>query len=334
MGGKIFLEAVEPHDHSFLNYTLGQVAESFEAEQVRLRGLTTTSRHLLGVYRGEALFITFTKVDGDYAWAVSPPLGEDDADEEVISAALSTLASGVVATIDIHSVDRLIGPAHLVKTFVAHWTHEVEQRGVVVMLPTASSFESRISYATLATIPPPSPAFSAYRVELATQADTDELSQLFIVFIGRHRPSKAALDRARHDMDIWVQLGQIWVCRLDGGIAGYVATGRTTKRTVGIRNVFVSPNHRRKGVAEAMTRAVTRFMLGAKPLGFEGAPAGGPALGTKEQVCLNVVDEPVAQLYKRCGFLLGEDAEDPDTGRRGWMSSAVQTIEVLPRDVA
>lgn len=52
---QIFLEAVEPHDHSFLNYTLGPVLESFEVEQIRLRGLTDASRHLFGVYKGDAL---------------------------------------------------------------------------------------------------------------------------------------------------------------------------------------------------------------------------------------------------------------------------------------
>lgn len=56
------------------------------------------------------------------------------------------------------------------------------------------------------------------------------------------------------------------VCRIDGDIEGYVATDRETKRTIAIRNVFVSLNHRSKVAAEAMTRAVTRFMLGAERL--------------------------------------------------------------------
>lgn len=276
--------------------------------------------------------ITFTKVDDDFAWAVSPPLGEEDANEEDISVALTTLASGVATTVDIHSVDRIVGPARLVEAFVTHWTRELEQRGLTVVIPSASSFDSRISYATLATIPPPSPAFSGYRVELAQQTDTNELSRLFIAFMGRHSPIQSAIDRVRHEMEIWVQLGQMWVCRLDDDIAGYVATGRITKRAVGIRSVFVSPSHRRKGVAEAMTRAVTRFMLGAEPLGFEGAPVGGPVLGTKEQVCLNVAEDHVARLYRRCGFLLGDDDRDPVTGRMGWISSSVRTVEVLRND--
>ena len=73
-------------------------------------------------------------------------------------------------------------------------------------------------------------------------------------------------------------------------------------------------------------------MLGAEPLGFEGAPAGGPVLGTKEQVCLNVAEDHVARLYRRCGFLLGDDDRDPVTGRMGWISSSVRTVEVLRND--
>lgn len=47
-------------------------------------------------------------------------------------------------------------------------------------------------------------------------------------------------------------------------VAGYLLLGRNTPRTVAIRNVFVAPEHRRRGLAETMVGAVTRACLGAR----------------------------------------------------------------------
>ncbi|KAI0647380.1 hypothetical protein C8Q79DRAFT_1009481 [Trametes meyenii] len=53
-----------------------------------------------------------------------------------------------------------------------------------------------------------------------------------------------------------------WTCRTGGELVGFVVNGRATPRTVAIKNVYVPPEHRRKGYAEAMVRAMSRHYLG------------------------------------------------------------------------
>lgn len=211
--------------------------------------------------------------------------------------------------------------------FIDTWIAEMTASGLrIEALPTF--FRSKVSFATLATLPPPPPTLSNYRIELANLDDIETLAHLFVDFVGSG-PKGVSLEEARVNMGMSVRLGEIWVCRVDGEVAGYTATGRTTFRTVAIRNVYVSPNHRRKGIAEAMTIAMTRYLLGAQPLGFNGAPDGPPAKGIKEEVCLNVAKDYVERLYKKCGFLLGEDDRDPVSGKKGWFATAFRGVKVL-----
>ena len=343
---QLFVETVKAGDHSFFNFTLGSLFDSLDEEQVRIRNLTDTSRSLFGVYKGDTLLyvynvsqfpdvaksccsITLTKIADDFAWVLSSPLvSKFELDIAQTSPAVYLLASRLPTMINPKSLDAIVGQADLVAPFLVLWETQLAEDGIHVESISAvpTSYKSKITYATLATIPPPSPVFASYRIGLAAMNDIDELAHLYVGFTGVRDPNSTSLDDAQGHMKAWVQLGQIWVCRLDGDIAGYIATGRTTPRTVAIRNVYVAPKHRRKGIAEAMTRAVTRYMLGAEPLGFEGAPTGGPPTGPKEQVCLNVAEEHVARLYKKCGFLLGDDDRDPVTGAKGWIYSSFQTI--------
>ena len=52
---KGFLEAVKTSDHSFFNFTLGQVLDSLDEEQIKVRKLTEASTTLLGVYEADVL---------------------------------------------------------------------------------------------------------------------------------------------------------------------------------------------------------------------------------------------------------------------------------------
>ena len=111
-------------------------------------------------------------------------------------------------------------------------------------------------------------------------------------------------------------------------------SGRQTKLTVAVRNVFVAPEHRRKGIAEAMVQTVTRYCLGVPVEDVEGVPTGPPPFGVKDEVGLNVADFGAARIYKRAGYLL-PDLEggvptggiDPETGRKGWTSSVCWSIQ-------
>lgn len=240
---------------------------------------------------------------------------------------ISLLVSHLPSVIDPKSFDALFGPQHLVDAFIDAWASEMNATRLhIEALPPA--FCSKVTYATLATIPAPSPALAKFQIGLATLADVDILTDFYIDFytVISH---VVTLDEARDTMTKSVQLGQIWVCRDEGELAGYCAVARMTPRTSSIRNVYVSPKHRRKGVAEAMTRALTRYYLGAEPRGFEGGPEGSPPHGVKDEISLNVAEEHVERLYKKCGFLLGEDAIDPVTGKQGWFPSSCRGVRIL-----
>ena len=77
---------------------------------------------------------------------------------------------------------------------------------------------------------------------------------------------------------------------------------------------------------------MTRYYLGAQPLGFEGAPGTPPKGGFKEQICLNVEDPGAAIVYTRCGFMLGDEARDPSTGKLGWYRNMWAGVERLVKE--
>ncbi|KIP06696.1 hypothetical protein PHLGIDRAFT_13701 [Phlebiopsis gigantea 11061_1 CR5-6] len=164
------------------------------------------------------------------------------------------LALGIATAIDFHSFDRVGGPPDVVRIFIGYWARGIGQCGLAIKPPSASSIDARISYATMATF--------AHLLRISSEANDGGRQRRAL---GRRQPDLTAFDDVRRGMDIWVQMVGL-VCRIDGDIEGYVATDRETKRTIAIRNVFVSLNHRSNVAAEAITRAVTRFMLGAERL--------------------------------------------------------------------
>ena len=160
------------------------------------------------------------------------------------------------------------------------------------------------------------------------------LSHFFADFT-THSPLPMTLEAARTKMLMHIGLGEVWICRVDGEIAGFCATGRVTPKTIAIRNVYVSPQYRRRGIADAMTRMLTRYLLGAEPLGFGGGlAAAGPPPSIKREVALNVALDYVEKIYKSCGFLLGEDDRDPESGKRGWFTSVFRGVRLLDSEVS
>ena len=117
---------------------------------------------------------------------------------------------------------------------------------------------------------------------------------------------------------------------------GFVILGRVTPKTIAVRAVFVLPEQRRKGIAEAMMRAVSGYYLGVTPSTVE-ALESPPAIGLKDEVNLLAVEDGAKRVYKRSGFLLPDEAGDvltggvdPDTGYNGWYSSTWGSIELSP----
>ncbi len=137
----------------------------------------------------------------------------------------------------------------------------------------------------------PSPACSEHSVTLATTAsDAEGVALLYIEFT-RGGPVTATFNQAREKMEEALQRKGLWRCHVNGEIAGFIVVGRFTPRTASIKNVFVRPEYRRKGVGETMVRAVTRYYL-----------------GIKKELCLNVIEEGAQRLYGRCGFVLPRES--------------------------
>ncbi|KAJ3542540.1 hypothetical protein NM688_g5960 [Phlebia brevispora] len=324
-----FLDAVKQYDDSFMNFALGSLLDSLNSENSLAKDQPATYRTLLAAYKGDRSIITLTKARDDFAWALATPRGvEEELSSQDIADAVERLVVLLSNTIEPKLLDSVIGPFDLVNAFIETWVSHMQTQGLQLRA-LDPFFNSRVSFATLGTIPPSSSAFSQYRFTLAeTEEDANAVAPLAVDFTS-DGPRTTTLDKAKRIMHAAVQMKQVWLCHVEGQLAAYSLVGRVTPRTIAIRNVYVSPVHRRKGIAEAMVRALTRYYLGAEPLGFEGAPSPKPAIGTREEICLNVAKEDVARLYERCGFLLGPDDQDPATGRKGSFKSVWRGVEIL-----
>lgn len=262
-------------------------------------------------------------------WMLGTPRDVDQQlSAEDVSAVAPLLVAGIAAAVAPKTFTKAIGPRDLVDALINHWVAYQNEHGVPVE-GLSPFMTSTVAYATRLTLPPPSPATSRFRVELATADDLESLVPLNLAFIAHALPGSESTDeaRVRRMLRINIELERVWVSRVDGQVVGFCLVGRVTPRTIAIRNVFVAASHRRQGIAEALTRAMTRFYLGVKPLGFEGAPLDEPMGGAKEEICLNVEDEVAERVYKRAGFLL--DANEPGTGKRGWFPSAYRGVKYL-----
>ncbi|KAI0078119.1 hypothetical protein K474DRAFT_1660748 [Panus rudis PR-1116 ss-1] len=266
-----------------------------------------------------------TKTVRDSSWSFATPRDASLSPQE-IDTACQMLADFLPTIVEFKAVDRFTGPAILVEPFSETWVRKMATRDI--LLHIMDYFKgARRTYATRETLPLPSPALSSYIISQATsEADVPTFARLFVEFT-EDDPIVCTYDGAVSVMRDAVRNKQVWYCRVDGTIVGYILIGCKTPRTVAIRNVYTARAYRRRGIAEALVRAVTRYYLGAEPLGFEGAPEGGPEGGIKEEIVLSV-DDPVAwRVYKRCGFMLDDDARDPKNGKIGWFAFMWRGVE-------
>ena len=273
--------------------------------------------------------MTLTKNTDDFDFVLATPRGVDEfITPEDITESVRLLAKLLANLIDPKAMDGVIGPSDIVLAFIETWVAEMKTKGRTIKIHERK-FSSQVSFATLATLPPPSPAHAGLSFTLAhTEEEAVAVVPLVVDFSTEWRKA-TTLPEIQRMMSAGAQLRLLWIYRVEGEIAGYSLVGRMTPRTVAIRHVYVSPAFRRRGIAGAMVRALTRFYLGAEPLGFDGAPSPKPAAGVRAEVCLNVSREEVAQLYKRCGFLLGEGDRDPTTGQIGSFRSLFISVEVM-----
>ncbi|PIL30858.1 hypothetical protein GSI_07026 [Ganoderma sinense ZZ0214-1] len=340
-----YLETTKDHDDSFMNFGIGSLWDFLSG--LPARQMPDVPTYIFTIYRGDDLLITLSINKQDFAWMMSTPSSADEklsTDPKLLAAATTLLATSVLATLSSpRDFDKIIGPLKPVEAFLNTWVALLAAQGVSakILIRESEAVASRVSYATRASLPPPLAVAPPYRVERAGRADLPGVAILYQHFqLTSPWRGIISIEDAILNLTGPADLGLVWVCRLedaapDGPPAAFSILGRITPRTIAIRNVYVAPDHRRKGVAETMVRAVTRYFLGAAPYGVHGVPDGPPQCGFKQEVNLNVADPSAEGVYRRSGFLFpvgtGENMTggvDPETGRRSWYPSVWRGVEV------
>ncbi|KAI0768176.1 hypothetical protein BD413DRAFT_563908 [Trametes elegans] len=86
-----------------------------------------------------------------------------------------------------------------------------------------------------------------------------------------------------------------------------------TRALIAVQGVYIVPAYRRRGIASALVRTLTRHYLGVRPAGYGQVLEIVPEGGAKEAVCINVADEGAKRIYRREGYLFPEYGEDDGT---------------------
>ncbi|KAK7694007.1 hypothetical protein QCA50_003583 [Cerrena zonata] len=292
--------------------------------------------------------LLLSKIEGDFTCNITHPrhisLSIDDLEQgfTALSNSLPSILSqkAAITPAILSKLDKVMGPASLAEPFVRSWVSYINANYSARMKAVDRHFSPDISYATLATIPPPSSTFSSekYDIRRATEENIEELTPLYRDFSREvwHPNHVVAVEVAVKALRQATGRKQLWFAyhnhpdQQDGSktAAGFLLLGRETPRTIAIRNMFISPAFRRKGIAEALVRAATRFYLGAKPLGFDLQEPG--SIHPKDEICLNVNDPGAKRLYIRCGFQFEGEHVDAVSKKKKWYSTA--TFEVEPID--
>ena len=205
--------------------------------------------------------LVLVRISDDHAWHLGRPWGRELSARDAV-AAVSQLADSLASAIEPQAFDYLMGPEELVSIFIYVWITSMTARGVRVEALPETIYSAKLSFATLATLPSPPPSLAQYRLELAAADDVEALAHLLSAFTAIWK-NRVSVEGARARMAAAVRFGEAWVHRVDGEIAAFCTVGRETVRTIAVRNLYVDPRHRRKGIAEALTMGMLRYYLGA-----------------------------------------------------------------------
>ncbi|RPD66466.1 hypothetical protein L226DRAFT_479156 [Lentinus tigrinus ALCF2SS1-7] len=329
-----FFEATKSYDDSFMNWGIGSLNDFLR----KANGCVDHGTLLLGIFRAEALLLTLTKENPHAPWKLCVPCcAQDHLDAEIQVIVITLLCSSLLAQIGPSAIDQVSGPEGLVTAFLTAWIALLGSRGRRLHL-VAPIFSWAVSYATRASLPPLCSGTSAGGfVTLAAEPDAVTIAPLHVNFVMTSPwPGTITRDEAVAFLARTISARLTWVYRKDDEVAGYAILGRVTPRTISLRNMYVAPQHRRQGIAEAMVRAITRYYLGVLPSGAEHVE-GSPSVGIKEEVNLLVEDPGAERMYQRAGFLFpdrtGEvlsGGHDPTTGRKAWYHAVWRDIEPEP----
>ncbi|GJE89100.1 GNAT family N-acetyltransferase [Phanerochaete sordida] len=307
-----------------MSYPLGLLADGF-GEKIDARWESNeASEKLFVAYRGDDLVLALACVDGEPSWSLGAPSSPELTTED-LAAVMSPFVALIATTGDPLSCGSLWGSRVLASAFFDAWLPLLASRGIKAHA-APPVFRAKNSYATRKTLPTSTPTrHMPFAIVPAMQADTDALADLlreFSVVWG----AQLSVDDARARMGAHIACGEAWFCRApDGAALAFCVVGRATPRTIAIKNMYVVPDHRRKGVASALVLGMCRYFLGVSDHGVEGPLV--PLKGVKAQVCLNVAEDHVEELYTKCGFLFG-DAREPGSDRQPWFLVVGQEVVV------
>ncbi|KAH9901477.1 acyl-CoA N-acyltransferase [Cubamyces lactineus] len=333
------IEAIAPYDDGFMNFCVGSLHEHLHksSEDDKFK-----KGHFFGLYHGEDLELTLTvHAAHDTTWKLlCPQHRQSSLTPAFLDTAANLLVDAVLQSVDPRSAFQVFGYKAAVDAFTAAWTARAAATGVELSVKPLYSTVS--SYATRETIPPPPSAPSTSALALATMADFEELIPLYLDF-STYAPGTRTREEDEARLRGLIPSGLTWVYRVDGAIVGFISLGRPSPKTIAVRHVYVHPAHRRKGIAEAMVGAVTRYFLGVQSAGGEDVFAEPPAVGVKDFVCINAVDIAASRVYRRAGFLFPEQTADgverggidPKSGQKGWFYSVLRGItKPVPEETA
>ena len=249
---------------------------------------------------------------------------------EALSSAATLLSEALLELPRLPVIDVVIGLEAAANAFLNAWVARSASTGPRLVLQEPA-LSWRTSYATKNSLPPPITPCGT--ITLASSEDLDALIPLHVDFVTTSPwPAKMTEEAAVAGLTRAITAKVVWIYKADGLVAGYAIVGRPTPRTIAIQNVYVGSKHRRKGIAEALVRATTRYYLGVTPSGAVDVP-DVPPFGVKAEVSLLVVDPSAEGVYRRSGFLFpapGDDETggwDPVTGQKAWFRCVWQGTE-------
>ncbi|KAI9065364.1 hypothetical protein FKP32DRAFT_1674719 [Trametes sanguinea] len=323
------VKAVQPYDDGSMNGVVGTLYDHLK----RPAPASWDSYFLCGVYHGSDLLLTLTMAPMDRAWGLGCPrsvLGEIT--PATLKAATDVLAKSVLDLTHPLAITLVNGEADAVNAFLTSWVEAAASKGTRLRMKDPA-FDARASYATRETVPPPPPTKPDYEIVLATGEDFDQLFPIYLDFTKQAGPGTRALDVEEAHLRFVIAQGTTWLCRIDNALVGFIVLGRVTPNTIAIRHVYVIPEHRRKGIAEGLVRAINRYYLGMRPVGYDGIPDGDPAVGVKSFVCINT--SSAENIYRRAGFLFpvrtadeqGAGGRDPISGKKAWYRHILRGVE-------
>ena len=282
-----------------------------------------------------------------FPWVLSVPRrAEDVLTPDLLTLSVTLLANSLstlqLADPSIVSPMKVFGVEEPVNAFLTAWVGVQRARGQRLRL-TLNPTTVFVTYATRNTLTPLPPRRSTsprHIVSRASLSDVESLIPFYMGFFSSNSwPTQLTPTEALARLQRDIPTGLIWVCRTDGIMSAFAELGRVTPRTITIRTVYIPPEHRQRGVAEALVHTIARYYVGLGAGDMAVVPPGPPPEGVKEQVKLNVADAAAEQLYRNLGFLLPHQSPDgraltggidPATGRPGWYRSIWRESEQEP----